>query len=622
MSDIVKSCTKYVKQHFGVSTEVARELVAAFFGYASYEDLEQEENYSPEELTQAEILIPTLAPIRARIESYGSDGVHIYSRIPKLSDKTTEFADELTEHLIDSDFFSGQVWDGASLEEYLLDEYLPSNIFLDDELADVIAETNAYFDEPSYETAKVECADDEVVVTVTGTYGGEPDLDRAYHGSDIDFEMKVTLTRVAGLIGFSEPSIETRGEVRLDYEEEEEEAPPAKPRKSPRKKKAKKANKFFNEQRIQSKVKAEIVHEYFTQWSKVMGTNVSNFGNKLYTKDLLYLDLYSGQGYYEDGQDSTPLLILKEAINTPALHNKLTTVFNDAKKKNIKNLEQAIAKLDVSKLKMQPQCFVSEVGKDIVNTFENRNLPFTLLFVDPFGYKGLSIDLINAVIKDFGSECIFFFNFNRVQAGIKNPLVEKHMLLLFGNKDRLQRLKALRPGNSKEKKILNEFFAALKEKHAKYICAFRFLSPERNATSHYLIFVTKHHLGFQIMNSIMAKKSTHGPNMHGCYSFECDPLQRPPQTKLIDPTRMLADELYDIFKGQKIWTTKDKPILRGAPASDLDTIFFAHASEKPFIRANYVEAIKKLTDQGRVTLVGQIPRKRTDCGPKTQIQFN
>src|SRR5207248_10024637 len=41
----------------------------------------------------------------------------------------------------------------------------------------------------------------------------------------------------------------------------------------------------------------------------------------------------------------------------------------------------------------------------------------TFLFVDPFGYKGLSLQLVNSVIKDWGCDCVFFFNYNRISMG-------------------------------------------------------------------------------------------------------------------------------------------------------------------------------------------------------------
>jgi hypothetical protein len=38
----------------------------------------------------------------------------------------------------------------------------------------------------------------------------------------------------------------------------------------------------------------------------------------------------------------------------------------------------------------------------------------TLVFLDPCGYKGLSLKLISSVLGGFGNDCIFFFNYSRI----------------------------------------------------------------------------------------------------------------------------------------------------------------------------------------------------------------
>ena len=48
---------------------------------------------------------------------------------------------------------------------------------------------------------------------------------------------------------------------------------------------------------------------------------------------------------------------------------------------------------------------------------------------------------MNAVIKDWACECLFFFNYKRINPGISNPIMTVHMEALFG----AARLAALRP---------------------------------------------------------------------------------------------------------------------------------------------------------------------------------
>src|SRR5262249_47548605 len=76
---------------------------------------------------------------------------------------------------------------------------------------------------------------------------------------------------------------------------------------------------------------------------------------------------------------------------------------------NASTLRQAIRELrGVETLANEPQVYADEVGEEIVKLFEQLSLVPTLFFVDPWGYKGLSLRLINSVLKDWRCEWIFF----------------------------------------------------------------------------------------------------------------------------------------------------------------------------------------------------------------------
>ena len=82
----------------------------------------------------------------------------------------------------------------------------------------------------------------------------------------------------------------------------------------------KKRKKFFSRQTEASRVKAEIIAKYFPGWATV----VSSWATK-----MLYVDLYAGRGRYDDGAESTPLLVLRRAIADPIVSQMLVTIFND-----------------------------------------------------------------------------------------------------------------------------------------------------------------------------------------------------------------------------------------------------------------------------------------------------
>ena len=88
-------------------------------------------------------------------------------------------------------------------------------------------------------------------------------------------------------------------------------------------------NQFFVESREQSEKKARIVSNYFWAWATVIIG-----ATKAQTK-IAYIDLFSGPGRYADGTLSTPLLVLKKAIDDPKMHSILVTLFNHRDASNV-----------------------------------------------------------------------------------------------------------------------------------------------------------------------------------------------------------------------------------------------------------------------------------------------
>ena len=299
---------------------------------------------------------------------------------------------------------------------------------------------------------------------------------------------------------------------------------------------------FFDEQEEQSEVKSAIVANYFESWAKVIQGSLSKNGR---APKIAYVDLFAGPGRYKNGSKTTPLHILETALRNETLRKNLVTWFNDKDPENSSTLREEISKLEnIGLMGFAPKINNKEIGSAIVKEFESMNLIPTLMFVDPWGYKGLSLKLINSVIKDWACECIFFFNYNRINAGLSNPTVKEHMESLFGEKRAAQLAEKLRLLNPVEREltVVEELCEALVEMGGKYVLPFRFKkirgAGTGKRTSHHLIFVSKHPLGYKIMKNVMAHESS--TNDGGVSSFEFNPATAN-QTLLFGLMRPLTD---------------------------------------------------------------------------------
>lgn len=357
---------------------------------------------------------------------------------------------------------------------------------------------------------------------------------------------------------------------------------------------------FFDESKEQSQIKSRIVSKYFWAWAKVIISAARSHSQR-----IAYLDLFAGPGRYRDGTVSTPVQVLRQAIADPTMCEMLVSVFNDKDKVNASSLRKTLLEISgIEKLKHKPVVRCEEVGEKIVQMFERTRLVPTFFFVDPWGYKGLSLALINSVLKNWGCDCIFFFNYNRINMGLNNNLVREHMNVLFGEEraDLVRaKLKGLDP-SERENLIVEELTHALKEMGADYVLPFTFKNAGDTRTTHHLIFCSKHFRGYEIMKGIMARESTEQDQ--GVPSFKYSPATEkyPTLFELTRPLDDLEDMLLYEFKGQSL---------------TMKRIYESHSVGRPYIKANYKKALANLESRGLIRASPPAVKRRSTKGIPT-----
>jgi len=344
-------------------------------------------------------------------------------------------------------------------------------------------------------------------------------------------------------------------------------------------------NKFFDERTDQSEVKARIVQKYFYAWANVIMPTARKTGGR-----IAYIDLYAGPGRYKDGAASTPLLVLEHAIANPKLASMLVTLLNDSDSGNTSTLQREIDNLsNIGNLKHKPIVSCGEIDEEAEKHFNQAKLVPSFSFIDPFGYKGLSLKIIKGVIKDWGCDCVFFFNYNRINAGIGNPNVTAHMDALF-SKERADALRTRLTGLSPELRealILEELAAEIKALGGTYVLPFTFRNSAGTRTSHKLVFVSKNFKGYSIMKDIMAKESSTEDQGVPSLNYSPADASMPLLFSLQRPLDQLRLSLLDDFAGQELPVTE---------------IFERHSVDMPYVLKNYKECLTRLESDGIISV--------------------
>ena len=365
-------------------------------------------------------------------------------------------------------------------------------------------------------------------------------------------------------------------------------------------------DRFFEESREHSRVKSNIVVEYFEAWANIIISQLEKYPEK--EQRACYVELFAGPGTYDDGTDSTPVRVASKAIECSKFSPYIECIFNDAAPDKARKLERALANLpSVEALRYRPRISVHEIVDGIPGALQARLSVPHLAFIDPFGYKGLTSDLIAGLVKKWGCDCLFFFNYNRINAAISNPKVDGHMQSLFGA-DQLEELRMKTHGalpHVRAECIMDTLKSSLQRRldTPLYMRDFHFVDEQANRTSHYVVGVTKNITGIKIMKDIMAKySSTHE---QGVASFSREPVEpRQQELPLTSPLDELKADLLSRYAGRRL---------------TFEALIRYHLPESRYEEKHYKQVLEQLAAEGRVRL-SELSHRGTIVA-KTVIDF-
>ena len=262
--------------------------------------------------------------------------------------------------------------------------------------------------------------------------------------------------------------------------------------------------------------------EFFKAYFPIVNASVGNQHDKIY-----YIDLFSGQGYYNDGTPSTPIVLLDlvSQFKSEDIRRKLQVVLNDNTASTYEKLCDAVNKHEViSKLTFKPLVLNKKASEVPIDKYISGNKP-CFSFVDPFGYIDVSADQIWTLVRNLGSDCVLFFNANRILQDLGKQSQEIYFSDIFGSE--LQTAKKIHQDTIISQQTKCEGFLKCfsknlyetmnRDKSTKYklfLLPFRFESDDRVTTSHYILFISKSHKAIQEMKKVMLKFSTNtGENL-------------------------------------------------------------------------------------------------------------
>lgn len=362
-----------------------------------------------------------------------------------------------------------------------------------------------------------------------------------------------------------------------------------------------KENHFFENQTISSKIKASIISEYFPSYCSIIAS-------KYPPKQIRYIDLFAGPGVYEDGNASTPILVARHCSKTELLRENVKMIFNDNYYHEILK-SNFIKEFPAGTFKQKVHFGRSTVGESeeitqflIKNTHcgnndRTKNDYPSLLFIDPFGYKGIETRVLAEFLKNWGNEIFIFVNTKRIHPALENNKFEDLMKDLFPTT--FNNLKLDRRFKSTVPEKLNLIIERLGDEYKLHLgkkvfyTAFKFQEEDSDATSHYILHITKGARGYDLIKTIYNDFANVGTVFDGVNTYTFDAKKYGSEiNELFDDKsaniEKLADDLLEKYKGKRLSSYK---------------LFEEHQTSGLYSRFHYTEALRKLVEKEKTKVI-------------------
>jgi len=172
-------------------------------------------------------------------------------------------------------------------------------------------------------------------------------------------------------------------------------------------------------------IKLEIFENYFEEW-------LPTFVGGKFKKPIQVFDLFAGIGYDQNGQEGSPIRILKvinKFRNLLEQKNKKVNVFlNDIDQNKFKtlksNIEEKIEELSIDNL--ISLTITNKSFTDCLQTYQNQlSYGFNLLYIDQNGFKEINKKIFQSLIRLDTTDFIFFISSSFIHRFANTPEVQK-----------------------------------------------------------------------------------------------------------------------------------------------------------------------------------------------------
>lgn len=326
---------------------------------------------------------------------------------------------------------------------------------------------------------------------------------------------------------------------------------------------------------------------------------------------VLYIDGFAGPGRYQEGEDGSPMIALKSALQHKAeLKAEIVFLFVEEKRERYLHLDSMVKEMTL------PRNFTTKTiqGKfdetvagllDYVDEQKSRLAP-AFVFVDPFGFSHTPFVLIQRIMSNPHCEVLITFMYEAINRFLDHPDHPETYDTLFGTNKWREVIPEQNPSERRQR--IHDIYKNQLEGPAgiKYVRSFKMMDSG-NRTEYFLFFGTNSLTGLKKMKEAMWKV-----DREGSFKFS-DATANPNQPLLFEAEpnyALLKKELVEKFRGKEI------------AVEEIEGFVLAST---PFRETHFKRKILKLMEEAKpceLKVISAKPgRKRGDFPEGTRVEF-
>jgi three-Cys-motif partner protein len=276
-----------------------------------------------------------------------------------------------------------------------------------------------------------------------------------------------------------------------------------------------------------TRAKHEILRRYLEAWTPIL--SLGGFPT------IAYVDGFAGPGVYSGGEDGSPIIALKAALqHQDKIKAKVLFLFIEKAVDRASKLEQLVAAFALPTnfhvRVVGGQTFETGFRENLLDFYrkQRKGIPPTFAFIDPFGWTGVPFELVEEILANQSCEVLINFMFEEINRFIEHPDQTENFDTLFGT-DEWRQMTGIAEKRARRDFVHGLYLRQLRvAAGAKYVRSFE-MRNDKDVTDYFLFFATNSPRGMAKMKEAMWKVDQSG-------EFRFSDATNPAQELLFSPT--------------------------------------------------------------------------------------